>query len=79
MLFTLAWSPYREYLNFLTKELSFNNKHVEEAENFDFFWIYKSGMSIHLYTSGRSFWLYIMLNQTITLMLTLLNVHIISF
>ena len=42
MLSTLEWSPYREYLNFLTKELSFNKKHIEEAENFHFFWIYKN-------------------------------------
>ena len=34
MLFTLEWSPYREYLNFLTKELLFNSKQIWHVHSF---------------------------------------------
>ena len=34
MLFTLDWSPYREYLNFLTKELSFSKKQIWHVHSF---------------------------------------------
>ena len=41
------------------KELSFNNKHVEEAENIDFFWIYKKKIArsvwhVHSFVYARS-------------------------
>ena len=60
----------------LQKNFHLYNKQVEETENFDCILDVQIRIAI---TSGRWFWLYIMLNQTITLMLTLLNVHIISF